>query len=316
MATQLDTQQRRESFNCSQCGEPTDAFTGTARHGAIRCRRCFGKRKDLRPRELNELTGKEWAARSKSVETYPDQRSAKQKEHGAAFPKSLAAAHIEMYTKPGEVVLDPFVGVGTTVDAAIELGRFGVGIDINPEFIAKAKASIVGQESECLFVCDDAANMRSHVEDGRADLLFTSPPYAQLLKNVKGSFAYKWKEHSKIASIANPRPYSSAERDLGNMSYDDFLEAIRQVMIQSSHVLKSRAYSAWVVKDFRDLKRGKAYVNFHGDIIACGEAAGFELWDIRIVDQTKFRPLVCLGFPSDNFYLNIGHSYVVIFRNA
>ena len=69
-----------------------------------------------------------------------------------------------------------------------------------------------------------------------------------------------------------------------------------------------------MVKDFRALKEGIPYVNVHSDVIAQAQQAGFELWDIRIYNQTRFRPLVCLGFPSKNFYLNIGHSYLLVFR--
>jgi hypothetical protein len=115
--------------------------------------------------------------------------------------------------------------------------------------------------------------------------------------------------------VQNPLPYSSDKQDIGNLDYDEFLDAITAVMLESTVVLKSRAYSVWVVKDFRNIKKGIPYVNLHGDVITCAESAGLQLWDIRIFDQTKFRPLVCLGFPSDNYYLNIGHSYILIFRN-
>jgi DNA modification methylase len=316
MATKLQPDQRREVFNCFKCGHETDGFTGTARYDANQCRACFGKREDRRPRDLNDLSGKQWAALSKSVDTFPDQRSAKQRRHGASFPQALATAHIEMYTKAGATVFDPFVGVGTTVDAAIQLGRVGIGIDINPDFIELARSAEGIANSPNRLICDDAMNMCSHIPHESVDFLFTSPPYGNLLRNVKGAFAYKWKEHSKITSIRNPAPYSGKLSDLGNMCYEDFLGSTEKIMRESVRVLRPRAYSAWVVKDFRDVKNGVPFVNFHGDIIDCGIRAGFQLWDIRVVDQTKFRPLVCLGFPSDNFYLNIGHSYVVIFRNA
>lgn len=316
MATKVPVAQSRETYSCTTCGEDTDAFTGTDRHEAIRCRTCFGKREDRRPRDLNDLTGKEWAARSKSVDTYPDKRSPKQRQHGAAFPQSLARAHIEMYTKVGGTVLDPFVGVGTTMDAAVELGRRGIGIDINQGFLDLAEQTLSETGGDYRLICDDAANMHSCVETESVDLLFTSPPYANLLRTVKGDFAYKWKDHSKIASIKNPRPYSTISRDLGNLSYTDFLSSTVEIMKRSRQVLREKAYSVWVVKDFRDLKAGMPYVNFHGDIIECGSTAGLKLWDIRIMDQTKYRPLVCLGYPSENFYLNIGHSYLVVFRNV
>lgn len=316
MATAYASEERRITFTCAKCGQITDAFEGTDRHTALHCRDCTKKREDRRPRELNDLTGKEWAARSKSVEVYPDKRSAKQKHHGASFPQSLAATHIEMYTRRGGTVLDPFVGVGTTVDAAVQLGRKGIGIDINQGFLELARNSLAPSNGDWSLICDDAQRMSAIIEPESVDLLFTSPPYAHLLRNVKGAFAYKWKEHSKLGSVVNPRPYSTDAADLGNLSYADFLEATVRVMEQSRLVLRKGGYAAWVVKDFRDLKNGMPFVNFHGDIIECGRMAGLQLWDLRIVDQTKFRPLVCLGFPSDNFYLNIGHSYVVVFRNA
>lgn len=307
--------QRLRKFACARCGDPTDGFADTERHAAALCRDCFGKGTDRRPQELNELSGKEWAAYSKSIDAYPDTRSDKQREHGAAFPQSLARTHIEMYTKRGQTVLDPFVGVGTTLDAAREVGRMGVGIDINPSFIKLAKRDLKSAKGVKL-IRGDARRLAEMIKPKSVDFVFTSPPYSNLLQTVKGNFAYKWKEHSKIGSIQNPRPYSAHAEDIGNLPYDDFLDSLTETMQQLSVVMKPRAYAAWVVKDFRNLKSGIPYVNFHGDVIECGAAAGFQLWDIRIFDQTRHRPLVCLGYPSKNYYLNIGHSYVLIFRNG
>lgn len=306
---------QRQKFQCTKCKTETDAFEGTARSTKQVCRDCYGKKKDKRPRELNDLEGKQWAAYSKSVEKFPDTRSDKQRFHGAAFPISMAKQHIEMYSKAGDLVIDPFVGVGTTADAARELGRRCVGFDINSEFVKLARKDCRASEG-IKIICDDALNLSKHVGARSADMLLTSPPYSNLLKTVNGSFAYKWKEHSKLNSIRNPPKYSDRAEDFGNLDYDVYFERITEVMAASAAVLKERAYSVWVVKDFRDMKRGVPYVNFHGDIIRCAESAGFQLWDIRIFDQTQFRPLVCLGFPSRNYYLNLGHSYIVVFRNA
>lgn len=57
------------------------------------------------------------------------------KNHSAVFPLDLPQWFIKLFTKPGDIVLDPFVGSGTTALAAIQLGRHFVGIDINPEYI-------------------------------------------------------------------------------------------------------------------------------------------------------------------------------------
>jgi len=307
----------RTEFICESCGRLTKAPIGTQRLARKLCQECFGKGQDKRPRELNELTGAEWAKASKSVESYPDNRSEKQRLHGACFPESLALHQISIFTKKGELVLDPFVGVGTTLDAAYQLGRRGIGIELNGEFANIAQKDLIASgctSEQVRVIIDDARNMELYVTPHSVDFILTSPPYSNLLKNISGSFAYKWREHSNIDPVANPRPYSSKGEDLSNMNYENYLSSIKEVFVSSYRVLRDYSYAVWVVKDFRKLKEGIVYVNFHGDIIECAESAGFVLWDIRIYDQTRFRPLVCLGYPSRNFYLNIGHSYLLTFK--
>lgn len=307
---------KRERFPCHKCGRKSNAPQGTKRLTARLCSTCFGKGTDKRRRELNDLSGREWAQASKSVESYADFRSDKQRLHGAAFPQSMAEQQISIYSKPGQTVLDPFVGVGTTLDACVALGRKGIGIDLSSEFLDLARADVPGdrESGDFRLIQGDARDLGSWVQDESVDFLLTSPPYGSLLKNVKGAFAYKWQEHSHLNAISNPEPYSDRSEDLGNMDYGPFLEAIGAALGATHAALKSKAYAVWVVKDFRSLKEGVPYVNLHSDVIAQGQQAGFELWDIRIYDQTKFRPLVCLGYPSRNFYLNMGHSYLLVFR--
>ena len=56
------------------------------------------------------------------------------RNHSAAFPVTLPTWFIKLFTQPGDVVLDPFIGSGTTAIAAQQLGRSYVGIDINEEY--------------------------------------------------------------------------------------------------------------------------------------------------------------------------------------
>ncbi|HZT06559.1 MAG TPA: site-specific DNA-methyltransferase [Chloroflexota bacterium] len=62
-----------------------------------------------------------------------------QNGHGAEFPIALPARCISLSTKKGDLVLDPFVGGGTTAIAAAELGRRFVGFDISRTYVARAK---------------------------------------------------------------------------------------------------------------------------------------------------------------------------------
>jgi len=57
------------------------------------------------------------------------------KNHSAVFPVDLPAWFIKLFTQVSDVILDPFIGSGTTAVAAIQLGRYYVGIDISEEYI-------------------------------------------------------------------------------------------------------------------------------------------------------------------------------------
>jgi DNA modification methylase len=275
-----------------------------------------------RRNSLNDLTGSEWAQLSKSIMQYEDRRSEKQRLHGAAFPQSLAEHHILIYTKKGETVLDPFAGVGTTLDACATTGRNGLGIELNPVFVSKAEESLAYMRRPGLkleIICDDVINLRKHVEPESVNFVITSPPYANMLTKIQKRFLYKWKnarDRFGFKPVENTRPYSDDPRDIGNLPYDKCLDALEQVFRDTYFVSKWESYAAWVVKDFRDLKNGKPYVNFHSDMVERATRAGWVIWDIRIFDQTVFRPLVILGIPSRNFYLNIGHSFILTFKKT
>ena len=64
------------------------------------------------------------------------------KSHSAVFPVSLPSWFIRLFTQPGDVVLDPFIGSGTTAAAAVSLGRRFVGIDTNAEYVELSRERI------------------------------------------------------------------------------------------------------------------------------------------------------------------------------
>ena len=55
-------------------------------------------------------------------------------DHPAIFPYRLAADHITTWSNPGDLVLDPMAGSGTTLRAAVNLGRRAVGVEVNPTY--------------------------------------------------------------------------------------------------------------------------------------------------------------------------------------
>lgn len=64
------------------------------------------------------------------------------RNHSAAFPRALPEWFIRLFSEPGDVVLDPFMGSGTTVFAAQGLERSAVGIDLDPDYVAAVRAAL------------------------------------------------------------------------------------------------------------------------------------------------------------------------------
>ncbi|MGH8123133.1 MAG: DNA-methyltransferase [Rudaea sp.] len=62
------------------------------------------------------------------------------KNHSAAFPQALPDWFIRLFTQTGDVVLDPFMGSGTTLRAAMELERKAIGIDISRDYFEQVQA--------------------------------------------------------------------------------------------------------------------------------------------------------------------------------
>jgi len=153
------------------------------------------------------------------------------------------------------------------------------------------------------------------------DLTLTSPPYGNLLRIIRPNFADKMlfkdtkNSGKKInRTMKNPQAYSTKKNDIGNMDYASYLDKLKVVFELTYHVGKKNSHAVWVVKDYRDIKNKSPYVNLHGDLIRLAEDANWKLWDIIIWDQSERRPLVVLGYPSKNFYANIGHSYIIILK--
>ena len=66
-------------------------------------------------------------------------------EHPAIFPEALARDHILSWSNPGDVVLDPFSGSGTTAKMARETGRRFIGIEVNPEYVEISRIRLAQQ---------------------------------------------------------------------------------------------------------------------------------------------------------------------------
>ena len=100
-------------------------------------------------KESAEMTNEEWNTYFNGHWYF---NGVKQDKHLAMFPEELPKRLIKMFSFPGETVLDPFMGSGTTAAVARKLGRNSVGYEINPEFIPIIKERIGGDD---IFDCPE-----------------------------------------------------------------------------------------------------------------------------------------------------------------
>jgi DNA modification methylase len=90
------------------------------------------------------------------------------REHSAAFPLELPSWFIKLFTDPDDMVLDPFVGSGTTALAAVQLGRHFAAIDIRPDYLERAKKRIASVQLELPLVSGEGSTIPKS-NGGRTD---------------------------------------------------------------------------------------------------------------------------------------------------
>jgi DNA modification methylase len=227
-----------------------------------------------------------------------------------------------MYTKPKDTVFDPFLGVGSTLLAARNLQRNGIGIELYAKFakISKGllKQSTLFEESVQTVIKDDCRNLEEHIKPRQIQLTFTSPPYANFIqRSVKDRIARqraknpKWTSRLISHNKSVVKQYGTNSNDFGNLEYEKFLVDAEELMEKIYRVTKPGGYNVWVVKDHRDPQNGLPYIPIHYDIGKRGEKAGFKFHDLIVWDQNDQRSLVLLGYPTI-FYVNINHTFLVV----
>lgn len=274
-------------------------------------------------KSFNGLSAKEWTVLSKNVwNDLSSPRNKYQLEHGAVYPIKLAERLIQMYSREGDIIFDPFLGIGSTLIAAQNLNRHCIGTELNPKFAKIAEEW--KQENFGLFnsngelnysiVNDDCRNLTKYIAKDKVQLTVTSPPYADFIQK---SVEDRKKTHKtsiiKLDNNSTVKQYSEKENDFGNLPYEDFLTQIKEILEKNYEITKTGGYSAWVVKDYRDTKNKIPYIPFHSDLAKVGQDAGWKFQDLIVWDQGDQRRLVLLGYPSV-FYTNQNCSFIVIFR--
>lgn len=94
---------------------------------------------------------------------------------------------IMRYSKPGDWVLDQFLGSGTTLVEAKLLNRNAVGVDINSQSVSLSETNLQFQcdSKSKIFIKEGSATELSFIKDSKIDFICTHPPYANIIKYSK-----------------------------------------------------------------------------------------------------------------------------------
>lgn len=265
---------------------------------------------------LNELTAKEWIVETISVWNqrglgagHPDAKI--ERQHPAPFSFTDVGRLIRYFTKSGETVLDPFVGVGSTLKACAVDRRKGLGIELNEKFVALSRERLEKEIGDMFssvedqqVIQGDARDVLPTLEAESIDFVVTSPPYWSILKKED----HKVRQERLANGLATD--YGVDPRDLGNIDdYDEFLDVLTGMLGECTRVLKNGKYMAIIVSDFRDKSR---YIMFHADLAKSLEKVGLEMRGLKVLYQ-RHKKVFPYGYPY-SYVPNIHNQYILILQ--
>ena len=195
------------------------------------------------------------------------------------------------YSKEGDVVLDQFVGGGTTPIEAKLLNLDCIGIDVNPDSIVQChnKLKLPPRYSSRVSATVGDARRLVGVQEDSIDLICTHPPYANAIQ------------------------YSEdIENDISRLTYDEFNNQMIKVAVECFRVLKKNKYCAILIGDLR--KRGSNIpLGFH--TLQTFLNVGFSLKEIIIKEQhnCKSTGLWIQRSKQYNFLL-LAHEYLFVLK--
>jgi DNA modification methylase len=289
--------------------------------------------------ELNELSGEEWLYFTKSLWTtaFPSELGHDaRRAHGANKPPRLMAKLIEFFTRGGELVLDPFAGVGgTLLGAAIcRSPRRAIGFEIEPRWVdiytAVVRESLAARDgagpaladlgaadrggvrtfdpSGCSLRVGDALELIRELADGSVDFVATDPPYNPQLRLTMagGPLAEQHANRRTDYAMRTDHPADFAN----SATYDDYLDRMGTAFGELKRVLRPGRYAAIIVRDayqngrYRFTGADLAERAARTGLIAKGDLVWYQA-------GSRLRPY---GYPT-RFVPNIVHQHILVLRS-
>ena len=258
-------------------------------------------------RKGNDLDGATWTRYSISVwNDIRKNHSQVRTNHPAMFPTSLVLRLIECFTTSNDkVILDPFLGSGSTIVAANQAEKSGIGLEVSQDYITLTKQrlqqSLLFTESkEHEIIKADARQLNKYIKPNSVSMCVTSPPYWDIL-NQKRS-----------ADGKAQRNYGRNTDDLGSIKdYEEFLTELTKVFVG---VLKVLIPGKYCVVNVMDIRKKDTFFPLHSDLARKMVEIGWIFDDLIIWDRRQdYNNLRPLGYPFV-FRINKIHEYLLIFK--
>ena len=196
------------------------------------------------------------------------------------------------YSQEGDLVLDQFVGGGTTLVEAKLLNRNIIGVDVNDVALNRCREKIDFEYNGAngnIYIYKGDARHLDFIADSSIDLICTHPPYANIIQYSE-----------------------NIDSDLSHLKVKDFLEEMKKVASESYRVLKKDKFCEILMGDTRE-KGHMIPMSF--EVMHIFENAGFKLKEIIIKEQHNCR---ATGYWKTNSvkynFLLIAHEYLFVFR--
>lgn len=197
-------------------------------------------------------------------------------KHPGKMLPTIPRYAIRTYTSPGDVVFDPMAGIGTTLVEAMLLGRHGVGVEYESDWVAEAADNIrhaarAGATGRADIYCGDSTTLPALVPArlrGRVALVITSPPYGP---STHGHVRTPGPRRGKVRKLNHK--YGGAD-NLAYRSHEELADAFGAILAGCRALLRPGGH---VVVTARPYRRHGELVDVPGMVEAAGIAAGLHL---------------------------------------
>ena len=271
---------------------------------------------DCPPKHINCLTAKEWLKAQIGVWQFSyEGRDIRDKDvHPATYPIALSSRCIELFTHRGELVLDPFVGSGTTLVSARDLRRNAVGFDLNEEYIELCRERLNQQalfaDAAQLAIADDARNIPEYLPEESVSLIVTSPPYANLLNRRRHNKSRRGDER-RNKQYKRIEQYSQDPRDLGTLELEEYSQEMASIFAGLLPLLRPRGHC---VINVPDMWWENQRITIHIALVEALRSVGYELRNTIIWDRTNIVNRVGIfGWPSNYITMGVTFEYLLDF---